>query len=648
MIKLFKSKVGDKFSVRLSDICEVWILFFIFCVFGGTPVPDVNEPYYIGKAIHFWDSNWVIDDTFLDSKDSHWAFYFLFGWLSFFMSPYWMAITGRFLTWFLLALAWRHLCFTIIRVRWSSVPAGLAMAYYVSEFNMAGEWIIGGVEGKSFAFPFVLFALAELVRGHWGRVWIFLGVASAFHVLVGGWSAIAAIIVHIFCKRKPDYYFMIVGGLVALPGIIPCLLLDYGTVGDIVQESHRIYVFERLSHHLVPYMFTWTRVLRFLLLVILWIFCCRFIPVGNRRQRWFDFFVWGTLIISLVGFILAYVLRHNESMSATVLRLYWFRMSDIAVPMGIAIGSMFRLLRLVGQLRICPPRLPRLGEVIIAATIFVTIFMITDYFLFGGFMFSWKTVPYVTITWCITVLLCRLILYVVSEFWGGCPKLNFSKIYQKYVKILQHKQNNINDDIPIVKYAKVAENADANNLKIWLVVIYAVILVYMPFGVFTELADSRTRFSFPKSESKKSIQAYKWREVCDWISDTANTPKSAKFFIPFDSVTFKWYANRSNVAVWKEVPQDAKSLIQWARSIEELFGDGRSKESELLINKISKKSFSQMLIRKTPDEIRNLQKKYRFNYILAPGSPDLSRRFGFTVVYKNSEYCVYKIENDDQ
>ncbi|MDR2761423.1 MAG: hypothetical protein LBB88_02335 [Planctomycetaceae bacterium] len=621
------SNRGNKFSARWSDIFEVGILFFIFCIFGGSPIPDVNEPYYIGKAIHFWNASWAIDDTFLSSRDSHWTFYFLFGWTSFFLSPYWMAVLGRGLTWFLLALSWRRLCFTILRTRWSSIPTGLAMSYYVLNFNMAGEWIIGGVEGKSFAFPLVLFALSELVRGEWGRVWIFLGAASAFHVLVGGWSVIAVIIVHLFCWRKPNYYFMLAGGLISLSGVIPGLLLDYGTVGDIVHESHRIYVFERLNHHLVPYMFSWTRIVRFLLLMTLWIFCCRFMPYCGGRQRRFEFFVWGTIIISAIGFFLAYILRSDASMSASVLRFYWFRMSDVSVPMGIAIGSMFRLLRLLVELRKSPICLPTFRDWIIAALISVTIFMSSGYLLFGVFMFSWTRSPDVAITWCITILLCRLILYVVNSAGRDCGILSCCR------------------------------------LKIWLILIYVVILIYTPMREFTELADSRTRFAFSRAESKKPIQAYKWREACNWISDEKNTSKSSKFFIPYDSVTFKWYANRSNITVWKEVPQDANSLIEWAKSIEELYvndsvsGKDPRRESggdsggesggrlELLIDKISKKTFSQMLNQKTPDEMKRLQKKYRFNYILAPISPNLSKRFGFKIVYKNSEYCVYKVED---
>ena len=57
---------------------------------------------------------------------------------------------------------------------------------------MAGEWMIGGLEAKGLAYVFVLLALGALARGRWRAVWPLLGAASAFHVLVGGWSVVAA------------------------------------------------------------------------------------------------------------------------------------------------------------------------------------------------------------------------------------------------------------------------------------------------------------------------------------------------------------------------------------------------------------------------------------------------------------------------
>ncbi|MDR1925038.1 MAG: hypothetical protein LBQ66_11765 [Planctomycetaceae bacterium] len=600
---------------------EVTILFFVFCVFGGSPIPDINEPYYIGKAIHFWNYDWVVGDTFLDSEDSHLTFYFLFGWLSFFLSPYWMAVFGRVLTWYLLAFGWVRLCYVLFRVRWCSIPTGLALAYYVSSFNMAGEWILGGVEGKSFAFPFVMIGMAELVRGRFNRVWIFFGIASAFHVIVGGWSVAAAIIVHVFCRRKPDYFFMLLGGVIALPGVIPGLLLDYGTVGDVVQKAHKIYVFDRLNHHLVPYMFTWTRILRFVLLTLLWIFCCRFTS-GNSSQKRFDFFVSGTIIISLVGFLLAYIFKNNENLSATLLRFYWFRMSDVAVPMGVAIGSMHRLLRMIESLIARmrgdgkePIKLPTLFETIIVIVVPIVIFMAADYCLFGGFMFSWQTMPDAAVAWGVSILVCRAILFSVTR-WDFSVSRSFG---------------------------------ERDKLAVWSILFYGVILIYAPISTFMGLADERTRFAFPKSESKRPAQAYQWRDVCNWIADTKNVPKSAKFYVPLDSVTFKWYANRSNLPVWKEVPQDAKLLVKWAESMEELFSESEQENStpeqqNRLADRLSKKSFAQMLSKKSNAELLFLKNKYKFDYILAQRNPDISKKFNLKIIYQNKEYRVYKIE----
>ena len=56
---------------------------------------------------------------------------------------------------------------------------------------MAGEWVVGGVEAKGFAYVFVFLAVADLVYGRWKQCLLLLGAASAFHVLVGGWAVLA-------------------------------------------------------------------------------------------------------------------------------------------------------------------------------------------------------------------------------------------------------------------------------------------------------------------------------------------------------------------------------------------------------------------------------------------------------------------------
>jgi hypothetical protein len=52
-----------------------------------------------------------------------------------------------------------------------------------------------------------------------------------------------------------------------------------------------------------------------------------------------------------------------------------------------------------------------------------------------------------------------------------------------------------------------------------------------------------------------------WRHVCDWIA--RHTPPDACFITPRMQQTFKWYAGRSEVCSWKDVPQDAASVVAW-------------------------------------------------------------------------------------
>ena len=56
---------------RRQAIVETLVIFALFCLQGAWPVPEVNEPYYLGKAVHFWNPQWAAGDWFLQTKDTH-------------------------------------------------------------------------------------------------------------------------------------------------------------------------------------------------------------------------------------------------------------------------------------------------------------------------------------------------------------------------------------------------------------------------------------------------------------------------------------------------------------------------------------------------------------------------------------------------
>ena len=81
---------------RLWCVLETALVLLVFAAYAGWPIPDPNEAHYLGKAKHYYyDPGWIASDFFLDSADSHWAFYVTCGWLSRLLTLPTMALVGR-------------------------------------------------------------------------------------------------------------------------------------------------------------------------------------------------------------------------------------------------------------------------------------------------------------------------------------------------------------------------------------------------------------------------------------------------------------------------------------------------------------------------------------------------------------------------
>ena len=592
-------------SPRLKTTLEIAAVFAVFLIFGAWKTPDINETHYIGKAINYWNPDWIPNDPFLASRDAHWSFYFVFGWLSFFCSPTAMAWIGRIVAWGLLAWSWQRLSFALIPTRWAAIPTALALAYYIESFHMAGEWLIGGIEGKSLAYPFVFFALADILRNQWNRAGIFLGIACALHILVGGWATLIAGILFIAEKTKSrrrnnaqfpnkclnfPWLGFIGGGITALCGLIPGMTLDAGTADEVVRQAQKIYVFERLPHHLVPYEIRESFLLRFALLTIIWITICR--QFGGRRYRLFNGFIWGTLALSAVGIILAYSLRSNPELSASLLRFYWFRLADVAVPMGIAIGAM----------RLCLFHIKRLQSIsfpTLAVVLCILAVKTVTYFTVNGLCFAYLKLspPDSTVPWAITLL-----VFFGTLYW-----------LQKLTPF----------SIP----------------PLALVLFYITIVFYTPLTAMPKYADLRTHAAYCRSEPvgpHGRRAAAEWIDMCLWIKE--HTPKNAQFWIPRDGQTFKWHARRADIGVWKNIPQDAASIVQWRKAMDDLY---KFKSEDGIVQ--TDRLITTLLNAKTDDEIAVLRKQYRFDYILCAQSFIMPSHETLELVYENDVYCLYRV-----
>ncbi len=531
---------------------EVAVLFAAFFLQGAWPVPDVNEPYYLGKAIRYWHPEWAKGDFFLDTADTHWVFNVTFGWVSLLMGPTAMAWTGRLLTWALLAWAWRRMSVAVLpRPGWA-VLAGVLFAAGTDWCHMAGEWLIGGVEAKGFAYVLVLLGLEALVRGRWRAVWVLLGGAAFFHVLVGGWAVVAAAVAWARSPDRPGVRSMLPGLLagfvLSLPGLVTGLRLDWHTPAEVVDLGRRIYVFQRLAHHLDLGQFPWYYVVRFAGLVLVFGVFVR----GSRRweeaegasagpeasagdaapgaavvsrgwaagselaagrQRLVQFVV-GALGIALVGAGINMLAPWNRSLAASLLRFYWYRLADVAVPLGAA---MFFAV-LVAELR-------RVGQ----------------------------------------------------RWWRGLAAVGIAAAV-----------------LHVGQYA-----------------------VRRPWP------------TPPRAD--RGVSYVSWRLACKWVVESGKIPPDARFLTPRQSQTFRWYTGRAEVATWKDIPQDAASIVQWWRRLRELHGTRRRDPQRM---------WRRSLLELGPQRLRRLAEKYQAQYVLLEYRPDGPIKA--KPLYHNRWYAIYQ------
>lgn len=343
---------------RLAEIALILLVFFVI---AGDPPPHVNEPHYLCRLKHYWDPDWCRGDLFLESTDTQLAFIWTFGWVTRWLSLSATAWVGRVVAWTLLAWAWQRLSWRIVPRRLASVLSAALFVVLTAMAHLAGEWVVGGstgaggVEAKCFAYFFVLVALHELLDQRWNAVWFLLGTATAFHPLVGGWSGLVCAGIWLVDDRRavpvlsmtPGF---IAGGLVALIGIVPALLLTRGVPADVVAESARIYVFERLPHHLalltLPQAEIVSRFARHAVLVAaLWALSRRAAALGESAAplRRIGQFAWGAVFLAITGLAIEMALWNQRLMAARLLRFYWFRLTDVAVPMAVALYAVARI-----------------------------------------------------------------------------------------------------------------------------------------------------------------------------------------------------------------------------------------------------------------------------------------------------------------
>ena len=321
-----------------------------------SPVPGVNEPQYLGKALHLVDPAFCPGDFFLDSSDPHGVFSLLCGPVAAWFGLPAAALFGRVLGLGLLAAGWTALARRVTGTVWAAPVSGAAFLAAAAAGNLSGEWLVGGAEGKVFAYALLLAAFARGAGGGRLSAAALAGGAVAFHPVVGVWGAgcglfAAACLAAVRRRRGEPTGFPAprtaapAAGLFLLcaaPGLWFALAALEAPPGTDVGRANFLQVYLRLPHHLDPMTFRTPAWVGFAHLAFAWAVLRRW-AAKTPAEPAFALTVLGSLLIAYAGVLIG--LRGGAPHEAAypharafLLKFYPFRLADVLVPLAAALA----------------------------------------------------------------------------------------------------------------------------------------------------------------------------------------------------------------------------------------------------------------------------------------------------------------------
>ena len=365
--------------------------------FCHAPIPGVNEPHYLTKSLHSWEPTWCAGDFFLESSNAHLVFYRTVGAFTVVSSFATAAAIGRVLACLLLALGWQRLCTRLTNDCWSGCLSGALFLLLASVGNFSGEWLLGGVEAKVFAYGFVLAGIALLLDNRRWQAGLMLGVGVAMHPLVGLWAVIAmsmtvtwSLISNSFEQgvpatvatvrsfvARPDV--IIATGLflvVSAWGVVPALMSVLSADPGLSFEANYIQVFYRLPHHLDPMRFKPSAYVGYSILALAaWLLNrqIRDTTPAGKPLRFLSRTVACSGIIAVTGVLIGLGPRPPVEMPyyefrMNLLKFYPFRMFDVALPILVSC----QVAILLSERRLLCVIMPARSRTFIVATCFVS------------------------------------------------------------------------------------------------------------------------------------------------------------------------------------------------------------------------------------------------------------------------------------
>lgn len=308
-----------------------------------------NEIDVLPLSKQYADPNWIPGDWYLNQPPGYrLLFQTLFGKLAATWGFLATSIIGRFLCYGLVAsglvLLGRKLSLSL---PFLLLAVGLFVYINPNQGLVAHEWLVGGLEAKSVAYGLLLLAMGLMLGGCDRIMALMLGLATSFHVLVGGWAFLATLGWLIARRRSHFQDIRYLGSILLIYlaasafAIRPVLEQLFAPTPTGTVAPSYIYVFLRLPHHLNPLSWSpdwWLKPIVYLLVLALSIGL-----LWRKSQSGKLFAEYANCVglaeftlLTLVPFILGLAIAPFDS-QGQLLQYYPFRLGDIMLPLNTSL-----------------------------------------------------------------------------------------------------------------------------------------------------------------------------------------------------------------------------------------------------------------------------------------------------------------------
>lgn len=317
--------------VQASILCL--ILFFFQLIYFFQFRFAYNEMDVIPYAKAVYTPSFLPNDWYLHTQIAYrYLFSFPLGFLAEKGGLVFALIVGRLISYAFLSVAITRLIFNL-KATQNELIYLLASLLFFSFFPAgmgAGEWMIGGLETKVFAYGFVLLSLSSALKKEKTWTLIFAALALDFHLLIGIYHLFALLPIFYLQRQKNEKtrrktvenigLFLFIGSF-GIYGIFQGII-DNQETG---QEAWKIYVQLRVPFHTLPSVFPstfWIKLILFSGIQLL-----IFTQTKREKLRFLSSYALFTSLICVVGLL---VFSFSDIGN---LRFYFFRFSDALLPL---------------------------------------------------------------------------------------------------------------------------------------------------------------------------------------------------------------------------------------------------------------------------------------------------------------------------